>query len=204
MRGFAQYIKLPMALGVLAVSLGVQAASNRAAASSWSLPDQGSFSQATREQIQQGEHGHPATCSTDTLNHALHLIYNAEDLPGASALARRCEAQAITQGEIYYAQIGLRIKALMAMKTRDMDALKVAGAAMVSKATNAEHEGDGHMFLAFACLFTHQATCARSHVDQARALFTRAQVSEALEQLRTMEQALARLEASASSGEAAE
>ncbi len=201
MRGFAQYIRLPIALGVLAVSLGAQAASSRSAGASSSLPDQGSFSQATREQIQQGEHGQPSTCSTDTLNHALHLIYNADDLAGASVLARRCEAQAITQSETYYAQIGLRIKALMAMKTRDMDALKVAGQAMVSKATTAEHEGDGHMFLAFACLFTNKASCARSHVDQARALFTRAQVSEALEQLHTMEQALARLEATGGTSE---
>jgi hypothetical protein len=203
MRNAAPLIKTSLALSALVLSLTASAAASKAASVSPVLPDDGSFSQATREQIQQGEHGQATPCSSATLNEALHLIYNAEDLTSASLMARRCEAQAVTQGEVYFAQIGLRIKALIAMKTRDMDALKLAGEAMVKKATNPEHEGDGHMFLAFACLFSNQASCARSHVELARVLFTRAQVSEALEQLHTMEQALAKLEATSTSVEAA-
>jgi hypothetical protein len=195
MRYLAFSIKSALAVGTLAVQLAALAASAKGPGAAQPWPDTGSFSQATREQIQQGDHGSSVSCSGETLNEALNLIYNADNLPGAQLLARRCEAQAVTQGEVFYAQIGLRIKALIAMKSRDMAALKTAGEAMVSKATNPEHEGDGHMFQAFACLFTNQASCARSHVEQARTLFTRAQVNEALEQLNTMEQALAKLEA---------
>lgn len=133
-------------------------------------------------------------CAADRVKEAAALIYEQDDLAAAAHLALRCELQADTEGRPIYRAIASRIKALIAMRTHDMAALKMAGEALVAQAPMPEYVADGHLFIAFACLFGGNPKCAREHVDQAKAMFTALNVAEALEQLRPLEQTLSKLE----------
>lgn len=135
------------------------------------------------------------SCNTDGVKEAIALIYEQDDIATASAIALRCEALARSQNRPFNRVIASRIKAMIAMRVRDMVALKRAGEALVNEAQVPEYVADGHMFIAFACVFGGNPRCAREHVDTARSMFTQLQVSEALAQLQPLEQTLSRLEA---------
>lgn len=134
-------------------------------------------------------------CDNDGVKEAVSLIYEQNDVVSASAVALRCENLAITQGRPFNRVIASRIKAMVAMRMRDMVALKRAGEALVNEAQVPEHVADGHMFIAFACVFGGNPRCAREHVDTAKSLFTQLHVNDALAQLQPLEQTLIRLEA---------
>lgn len=133
-------------------------------------------------------------CDNDGVKEAVSMIYEQDDVVSASAVALRCETLAATQGRPFNRVIASRIRAMIAMRMRDMVALKRAGEALVNEAQVPEHVADGHMFIAFACVFGGNPRCAREHVDTARTLFTQLHVNEALAQLQPLEQTLIRLE----------
>lgn len=135
------------------------------------------------------------SCNNDGVKEAISLIYEQDDVAAASAIALRCEALALAQDRPFNRVIASRIKAMVAMRVRDMLALKRAGEALVNEAQVPEYVADGHMFIAFACVFGGNPRCAREHVDTAKILFTQLHVDEALAQLQPLEQTLMRLEA---------
>jgi hypothetical protein len=134
-------------------------------------------------------------CDDASVKQALALVYQQDDLDGAARLAAHCLARGQTQGHALDKTIGLRIQALIAMRTQDLAALKFAGESLVSQAPVPEYVADGHLFIAMACVLGGQTQCARTHVDHARALFTQLQVSDALTQLQPLETAVLSLEA---------
>ena len=134
-------------------------------------------------------------CDNNGVKQAVSLIYEQNDVTTASAVALRCESQAATQARPFNRVIASRIKAMIAMRMRDMAALKHAGETLVSESPVPEHVADGHLFIAFACVFGGNPRCAREHVDTAKTLFTQLHVDEALAQLQPLEQTLMRLEA---------
>lgn len=134
-------------------------------------------------------------CDNDGVKQAVSLIYEQNDVATASAVAQRCEALAATQARPFNRVIASRIKAMIAMRMRDMAALKHAGETLVSESPVPEYVADGHLFIAFACVFGGNPRCAREHVNTARTLFTQLRVNEALAQLQPLEQTLMRLEA---------
>ena len=136
-------------------------------------------------------------CDSDSVKEAVAMVYVQGDLPAAAQIAQRCDAMASSLGRPFYKIIASRVHALIAMRVKDMAALKAAGESLVAEAQVPEYIADGHMFIAFACVFGGNATCAREHVDQARTMFTQLQVRDALTQLQPLEQALAELEAQA-------
>ncbi|MBI5926649.1 MAG: hypothetical protein HY836_13740 [Aquabacterium sp.] len=136
-------------------------------------------------------------CNNDGVKEAISLIYEQDDVATASAVALRCETLAATQARPFNRVIASRIKAMIAMRMRDMAALKHAGETLVSESPVPEYVADGHLFIAFACVFGGNPRCAREHIDTARTLFTQLRVNEALDQLQPLEQTLARLESSA-------
>lgn len=133
-------------------------------------------------------------CDGDRVKEAVSLIYEQDDMSAAANIALRCELLANTEGRPFNRTIAARIKALIAMRTRDMAALKMAGESLVAEAQVPEYVADGHLFIAFACLFGGNPKCAREHVDQAKAMFTALNVADALNQLRPLEQTLSKLE----------
>lgn len=134
-------------------------------------------------------------CDSDGVKEAVSLIYERDDVATASALASHCDSLALSQARPFNRVIASRIKAMIAMRMRDMAALKRAGETLVTEAEVPEYVADGHLFIAFACVFGGQPRCAREHVDTAKSLFTQLHVSEALAQLAPLEQTLIRLEA---------
>ncbi|HEX5357411.1 MAG TPA: hypothetical protein VFW93_14450 [Aquabacterium sp.] len=139
-------------------------------------------------------------CDSDGVKEAVSLIYEQDDVASASAVALRCEALAATQARPFNRVIASRIKAMIAMRMRDMVALKRAGETLVTEAQVPEYVADGHLFIAFACVFGGNPRCAREHVDTAKTLFTQLHVDEALAQLQPLEQTLMRLEAQSEDG----
>jgi hypothetical protein len=133
-------------------------------------------------------------CDSDSVKEAVALVYVQGDLPSAVQIAQRCDAMASTLGRPFYKVIASRVHALIAMRIKDMTALKMAGESLVAEAQVPEYIADGHMFIAFACVFGGNTKCAREHVDQARTMFTQLNVADALYQLQPLEQALAELE----------
>lgn len=135
-----------------------------------------------------------AQCESSSLDEAVTLLFQQNDVPAAAGIAKRCEALSIAQQRPFYKTIASRIKAMIAMKAKDMHALQLAGEALVAEAHFPEYVADGHMFIAFACVFSGNAGCARTHLEQAKAMFAQHEVLSALEQLRPVEQALNKLE----------
>lgn len=136
------------------------------------------------------------TCDSGRVQEAVSLIYEQGDLDTPTLIAAHCEALAASQSRPLYLALAARIKALMAMRIKDMAALKRAGETLVTHAQVPEYVADGHMFIAFACLFGGGDTqCARTHVDLARSMFTDLKIAHALRQLQPLEQTLTRLEA---------
>lgn len=160
------------------------------------LADEGAFQAATRQQHQFAGDADAARCEPGAINEAVALIYQYDDSAGASALARRCEVLAVSRGRPDYRTLASRIQALVAIKAKDMPALQSAGESLVAQGQTPEYIADGHLFIAFACTFSGHAVCARTHLEQAKAMFTRHEVAGALEQLMSVEQALLKLEAS--------
>jgi hypothetical protein len=134
-------------------------------------------------------------CDSDRVKEAVSLVYEHDRLEQAMEIAQRCESAAQTQGRPFSRTIATRIQAVVAMRLRDMRALKRAGEALVMQAQAPEYVADGHMFIAFACVFGGDTRCARHHVEMARNLFTELKIADALVQLQPIEQTLARLEA---------
>lgn len=141
-------------------------------------------------------------CDNERVQQAVSLIYEQDDMPTAAQLALRCELLARTQKHAFSRTVAARIQALIAMRTRDMAALRRAGESLVAEAPAPEYVADGHMFIAFACLFSGDPQCARTHVDQAKAMFTQLHVADALVQLQPLEQTLMQLEAQDSNDDA--
>jgi hypothetical protein len=133
-------------------------------------------------------------CDSDSVKEAVSLVYQADDLPAAANIAQRCDAMASALGRPFYKIIASRVHALIAMRVKDMSALRSAGESLVAEAQVPEYVADGHMFIAFACVFGGNPKCAREHVDQARAMFMELKVTDALAQLQPLEQALVQLE----------
>lgn len=179
----------PILTGTLAVLLLVAGAGPTLAAP---VKDPGPAPTASR-QVQAFATGE-GVCDSDRVKEAVSLIYEQDDMAAAASIALRCEWLAHTEGRPFNRTIASRIKALIALRTRDMVALKMAGEALVADAPLAEYVADGHLFIAFACLFGGQPKCAREHVDQAKAMFTALHVADALNQLRPLEQTLSQLE----------
>jgi len=134
-------------------------------------------------------------CDSDSVKEAVSLVYQEDDLPAAANIAQRCDAMASALGRPFYKVIASRVHALIAMRVKDMPALKNAGESLVAEAQVPEYIADGHMFIAFACVFGGNPKCAREHVDQAKTMFTELKVTDALNQLQPLEQALIQLEA---------
>jgi len=114
-------------------------------------------------------------CDDASVKLAVALVYQHDDLGAAAQLAERCEARAVSMGRALDKTIALRIKALIALRVQDM--------------------GDGHLFIAMACLFGGDPKCARAHVDHAKAMFLELHVADALSQIQPLETALSKLEA---------
>lgn len=133
-------------------------------------------------------------CNSDRVKEAVSLIYEQDDMNAAAQIALRCDWLANSEGRPFNRTIASRIKALIALRTHDMGALKMAGESLVAEAQVPEYVADGHLFIAFACLFGGNPKCARTHVDQAKAMFTELNVADALNQLRPLEQTLSQLE----------
>lgn len=159
------------------------------------LADPSTFQSAAREQQHVDREEGASRCDMARINDAVELIYQQDDTPAAMAMARRCELYSVTLGRPEYKTLSSRIKALVAIKHRDMDALQTAGESLVKDAVSPEYVADGHLFIAFACTFSGRAGCARIHLEQAKAMFTRHGVAGALDQLMSVEQALLKLEA---------
>jgi hypothetical protein len=188
--------------GVVCLMLGAGGAEGAVGQSS-SRPgvvaDEATFQTAARRQHQlAAADDNTARCEPTGISQAVSLIYQFDDIPGALAIARRCEMLAITQGRPDFKTGASRIKALAAIRVKDMEALRSAGEALVAEAPSPEFIADGHLFIAFACTFSGRAVCARTHLDQAKVMFVRHDVAGALEQLMSVEQALLKLEASGS------
>lgn len=179
----------PILKAALAVLLAVAGVSPTQAASA---KDPGPVPTASRH-VQEFAAGE-GLCDGDRVKEAVSLIYEQDDMSAAANIALRCELLANTEGRPFNRTIASRIKALIAMRTRDMAALKMAGESLVADAQVPEYVADGHLFIAFACLFGGNPKCAREHVDQAKAMFTELNVAEALNQLRPLEQTLSKLE----------
>jgi hypothetical protein len=179
----------PILQGTLAVLLAVAGAGQALAAS---VRAPGLAPTASR-QVQAFAAGE-GTCDGDRVKEAVSLIYEQDDMGAAANIALRCELLANSEGRPFNRTIASRIKALIAMRTHDMAALKMAGEALVAEAQVPEYVADGHLFIAFACLFGGNPKCAREHVDQAKAMFTALNVADALNQLRPLEQTLSQLE----------
>lgn len=165
------------------VSGGAQAATAR---------ERGADQPASR-QVQAFSAGEDA-CDNSRLQEAVSLIFGRDDVDSAAEMAQRCEALAVSQGRPFSKTIAARIKAMIAMRVRDMAALKLAGESLVAEAQVPEYVADGHLFIAFACVFGGDAKCARQHVDSAKTMFTQLNVSDALVQLKPLEQTLLKLE----------
>jgi hypothetical protein len=133
-------------------------------------------------------------CDKGRVQEAVSLIFEQDDVETAASLATRCELLALSQGRPFSKTIASRIKALIAMRVRDMAALKQAGESLVAEAQVPEYVADGHLFIAFACVFGGDAKCARQHVDSAKSMFTQLHVGDALMQLKPLEQTLLKLE----------
>lgn len=179
----------PIVKGTLAVLLAVAGACQALAAS---VREPGLAPTASRH-VQAFAAGE-GTCDGDRVKEAVSLIYEQDDMGAAANIALRCELLANSEGRPFNRTIASRIKALIAMRTHDMAALKMAGEALVAEAQVPEYVADGHLFIAFACLFGGNPKCAREHVDQAKAMFTALNVADALNQLRPLEQTLSQLE----------
>lgn len=174
------------AAGLLAASTAwqtAQAATSREA---------GAYQPASRQvhEFTTGE----GPCDNSRVQEAVSLIFEQNDVEAAAELAARCEALAVSQARPFNRTIASRIKAMIAMRVRDMAALKLAGESLVAEAQVPEYVADGHMFIAFACVFGGDAKCARQHVDSAKTMFTQLNVADALMQLRPLEQTLLKLE----------
>jgi len=179
----------PILKGTLVVLLAVAGAGHTQAAS---VKDPGAVPTASRH-VQEFAAGE-GLCDGDRVKEAVSLIYEQDNMSAAANIALRCELLANTEGRPFNRTIASRIKALIAMRTRDMAALKMAGESLVAEAQVPEYVADGHLFIAFACLFGGNPKCAREHVDQAKAMFTELNVADALNQLRPLEQTLSKLE----------
>lgn len=154
--------------------------------------EQGAYQPASR-QVQEFTTGTGA-CDNGRVQEAVTLIFNQDDVESAAELAARCEVLAVSQARPFSKTIAARIKALIAMRVRDMAALKLAGESLVAEAQVPEYVADGHLFIAFACVFGGDAKCARQHVDSAKTMFTQLNVADALMQLKPLEQTLLKLE----------
>lgn len=139
----------------------------------------------------------PATraCGDQDVQQAVWLIYEQDDLGSAANLAAHCEALATSQTRALDLTMATRIRALIAMRVRDLHALRAAGERLVSQAPETRYVIDGHLFAAFACLFHGDAPCARQHMEAAKALFGQQDVHTALLQIQPLEQGVAQLEA---------
>lgn len=135
-------------------------------------------------------------CHSSVIRQAIALIFEAGSPEHAQALAEQCAQEARAHGHADKRLISLRIQALLAMHHRDLALLHEAGQALVQQRVRLEYVPDGHMCLAFACLATGDAPCARKHLSEARAQFTALQIPQALEQLIPLEQALLSMESS--------
>lgn len=175
--------------GALALALALVCTSHAVAATPRSA---GTYATASRHV--QGFADGQGLCNGDSVKQAVALVYQEDDLPAAADLAQRCDAMATSLGRPFYKVIASRIHALIAMRVKDMAALKNAGESLIAEAQVPEYVADGHMFIAFACVFGGDTKCARAHVDQARTMFTELKVTDALTQLRPLEQALIQLE----------
>lgn len=179
----------PILKGTLAVLLAVACVGPSLAAS---IKEPGPVPTASRH-VQAFAAGE-GTCDSDRVKEAVSLIYEQDDMGAAASIALRCELLASSEGRPFNRTIASRIKALIALRTHDMAALKMAGESLVAEAQVPEYVADGHLFIAFACLFGGNPKCARQHVDQAKAMFTALNVAAALDQLRPLEQTLSQLE----------
>lgn len=162
------------------------------------ITDEATFHSAARQQHHLGAAEAPQACDPASVGQAVTLIYQHDDARAAAAIAQRCDLLAITQGRGEHRSAASRIRALIAIKGKDMAALQSAGEALVADAHAPEAIADGHMFIAFACTFSGRADCGRAHLESAKALFARHEVAGALEQLMSVEQALLKLEQSPS------
>jgi hypothetical protein len=135
-----------------------------------------------------------APCNADSVKQATVLLYRDSDLDGARQIARRCAQQGSAPGHAFEKVLALRIHALLAMRTRDLDGLRRAGEALVVEGRLPEYVADGHMLIAFACVFGGQTHCAREHVDLAHALYTQLHADDALAQLQPIEEMTGQLE----------
>lgn len=179
----------PILKGTLAVLLAAACVGPCLAAS---IKEQGPVPTASRH-VQAFAAGE-GTCDSDRVKEAVSLIYEQDNMGAAASIALRCELLASSEGRPFNRTIASRIKALIALRTHDMAALKMAGESLVAEAQVPEYVADGHLFIAFACLFGGNPKCARQHVDQAKAMFTELNVAAALDQLRPLEQTLSQLE----------
>ncbi|MFT3858265.1 MAG: hypothetical protein QM742_12455 [Aquabacterium sp.] len=192
---------IAMSAGGLMLAGAVQAASGPAVSRPGLVPAQSDFQAAARQQPQiAGAEDGATACDMSRINDAVAMIYQWHDAPAALHLARRCELQAVTSGRPDYKTLASRIKALVAIQAKDMDALQHAGENLVADAQAPEFIADGHLFIAFACTFSGRVGCARTHLEQAKTLFTRHDVAGAMDQLMSVEQALLKLEAAPVSG----
>lgn len=135
-------------------------------------------------------------CHSSSIRQAIELIFEAGAPDHAQTLAEQCAQEARAHGHADKRLISLRIQALVAMHHRDLTLLHEAGQALVQQRVRLEYVPDGHMCLAFACLATGDAPCARRHLSEARAQFTALRIPHALEQLVPLEQALLSMESS--------
>lgn len=191
--------RLAGAVCVLAASGAVEAAVGQSLSKPGPIVDEATFQQAARQQYQIGEaETSPSDCEMTAIPQAVALIYQLHNESAALTLAQRCELYAVTQSRPHYRTLASRVKALVAIKLKDMMALQAAGEALVLDAQAPEFVADGHLFIAFACTFSGRALCARTHLDQAKLLFERHEVTGAMEQLMSVEQALLKLESSPS------
>ncbi|MDO9235577.1 MAG: hypothetical protein Q7U28_06020 [Aquabacterium sp.] len=135
-------------------------------------------------------------CHSERVQEAITLIYKENNVGAAAELALRCETLPSQQVNPAHKVMASRIRALIALRVRDMVSLKRAGETLVAQAARPEYVADGHFFIAFACVFGGDTKCARTHVDTAKTLFTQLKVAHALDQIKPLEQSLIELETS--------
>ncbi|MBI2731876.1 MAG: hypothetical protein HYX44_00735, partial [Aquabacterium sp.] len=78
-------------------------------------------------------------CDSDRVKEAVSLIYEQDNVNAAARIALRCEMEANSEGRPFNRTIASRIKALIALRTRDMAALKMAGESLVADAQVPEY-----------------------------------------------------------------
>lgn len=179
-------LRAAMAALLAATTLACHAASPASGGLSSAAPGAAKLGALSAQALAQG----PDACGRPQVQEAVQLIYQQGDVPAASNLARHCEDLAARLRAPASKTIAARIRALIAMRLQDMPMLKTVGESLVAQAQDPEYVADGHLFVAMACLFGGDAPCARSHVAQARALYTELKLAEGLQMLGPYERSL--------------